>query len=103
MDDILEIIKKGQVDNLTQHLNQSDKIGSIKFTYEEENIHFLDTLIVRKEDGTVKLLLYRKPTHTDQYLQFDSHHPLEHKLSVIRTLLNRCFLLSVRKSTRKKK
>ena len=31
----LEIIKKGQ-DYLTQHLNQADATGNIKFTYEEE-------------------------------------------------------------------
>ena len=63
MDDILQIIRKGQVDNLTQHLNQDDETGSIKFTYEEGKNPFLDTLIVRKEDDTLKLLVYRKPTH----------------------------------------
>ena len=30
--------------------------------------------------------MYRKPTPTDHYLQFGSHHPLVHKLGVIRTL-----------------
>ena len=46
--------------------------------------------MIRKEDGNVKLLVYRKKTHTDQYLNLMSHHPLHQKLGVIRTLLNRC-------------
>jgi hypothetical protein len=93
VDDVLEKIKEGETQNLTEHLNTVDTTGSIKFTHEEEKdgtIPFLDTLIVRKADNTVKLLVYRKKTHTDQYLHFSSHHPLQHKLGVIRTLLDRC-------------
>ena len=93
VDDILDIVKKDKTSTLNEHLNTIDSTVSIKFTYEEEtegSIPFLDTLIVRKADGTVKLLVYRKKTHTDQYLNFSSHHPLHQKLGVVRTLLDRC-------------
>ncbi|XP_072033394.1 uncharacterized protein [Amphiura filiformis] len=86
VDDVLEIIRKGEVDNLTDHLNKTGPSSSIKFTNEQENqgkIPLLDTLIIRKPDGSVKLCIYRKSTHTDQYLQFTSQHPLHQKLGVI--------------------
>ena len=92
VDDILEVVNKDSVQRLTDHINQIDTSGSIKFTYEKESegrMPFLDTYIVKREDGTVKLLVYRKPTHTDQYLNYNSHHPLHQKLGVIRTLLDR--------------
>ena len=49
VDDVLELIKKGQVRNLTDQINTIDFTGSIKFTYEEEDkqIPFLDTHLVR--------------------------------------------------------
>ena len=92
VDDIMEIVNKDCVEKLTDHINKVDKSGSIKFTYEKESegkLPLIDTLIVKKEDGSVKLLVYRKPTHTDQYLNYESHHPLHHKLGVIRTLYDR--------------
>ena len=57
MNDVLEIINNGKVDQLTEHLNQVDTTGNIKFTHEQESegqIPFLDTLI----EKTTEVLNY---------------------------------------------
>ena len=46
-------------------------------------------LIIPKEDGTFHTTIYRKPTHTDMYLQWDSQHPISSKCSVVGTLHHR--------------
>lgn len=74
----------------TEHINSVDR--NIKLTKEDVNdnsLPFLDCVVQRRKDRRLHIGVYRKPTHTDQYLLFDSHHPLEHKLSVIRTLQHR--------------
>ena len=50
---------------------------------------FLSNKFNSPNSGELKLSVYRKPTHTDQYLNFMSHHPIDHKISVMRTLLER--------------
>ena len=63
---------------------------AIKFTIEGNSaIPFLDTLVKPEVDNTLSLTIYRKPIHTDQYLQWDSHHNLAAKYSVISTLTHR--------------
>ena len=50
---------------------------------------FLDCAGSPVNDGNLSVKIYRKHAHTDQYLLFDFHHPVKHKLRVIRTLQDR--------------
>ena len=47
-----------------------------------------------ESDGTVTTSVYRKTTHTNQYLSFASHHPVTHKVVVVRTHMSRANTLS---------
>ena len=49
-------------------------------------MHFLDMMITPKEDCRLSTTVHRKPTHTDMYLQWDSHHSISSKYSVVGTL-----------------
>ena len=73
------------------HINSIDPC--IKFTVEgnRENgaIPFLDTLVQPEANNCLSIKVYHKSTHTDQYLQWDSHHSLSAKNSVIGTLTHR--------------
>ena len=46
-------------------------------------------LVIRSPDRTLATSVYRKPTHTDRYLNFQSHHPIAHKIAIIRALNHR--------------
>lgn len=89
VDDVFAIIKTTNLETFFNHLNSQHP--NIKFTLEQEKdqkIAFLDTLIVRN-NNKIKVQIYRKPTHTDQYLDFNSNHQLAAKESVISSLLSR--------------
>ena len=52
------------------------------------SLPFLDTIVL-PPDNSLLTSVYRKPTHTDLYLQWDSHHHLSAKFSVINILRHR--------------
>ena len=91
VDDTFVILKQDKKEEFLQHINSVDP--AIQFTTEEQkqdgSMPFLDILVTPQEDGTLTTRVYRKPTHTDQYLQWDSHHNLACKYSVINTLTHR--------------
>ena len=59
-------------------------------------IPFLDTLVKPEADNTLILTVYRKPSLTDQYLQWDSHHNLAAKYSVINTIAHRAWMVCIK-------
>ena len=52
-------------------------------------IPFLDILVTHLGDNSPSFQVYQKPTHTDQYLRWESHHSLSSKYSIIGTLTHR--------------
>ena len=90
VDDMYAIMEKTEVEPFYDYLNTIST--SIKFTKELEKsgqLAFLDVSIQQMEDGSLATCVYRKPTHTDRYLQYSSHHPVNQKVSVARTLFSR--------------
>ena len=78
VDDVICIVKKHKVDILFNHINQMDPC--IQFTMEppdsEGNIPFLGTKCSLNPNNTICNTLYKKPTHTDRYLDWNSNHPI---------------------------
>ena len=60
---------------------------------ENESIPFLDVLIYKRLDGSLGCKVFRKKTHTDSYLDVDSHHHSTQKLGIINTLAIRASMI----------
>jgi len=77
---------------LTHFADHLSKVElSIKFTMETEtngSIPFLDVLVKKGTMGQISTSVFRKATHTGRYLKYQSEHPLQHKRSVVNTLLH---------------
>ena len=73
---------------MTHQLNTQDL--HIQFSIEEPNqeraLPILDTLVSPGPNSTLVTTVYRKPTHTNQYLHLDSNHFITAKSSVFNTL-----------------
>ena len=90
VDDACTVLPADDVQKFLDHLNGVEQ--SICFTVEVESdgkLPFLDVLLRHNPDSSVSTTVYRKPSHTDRYLDFPSHHPLAYKVAVVRTLHSR--------------
>ena len=102
-DDIYSILKRTHLENFFHHINNLHQ--NIKFTMKEESngeLAFLDTLL-KRNNGEISVLVYRKPTYTDQYLHYSSHHQTSCKEGVVSFLFNRAYSIIINKDDLNKK
>ena len=103
VDDVYSILKRTHLENFFHHINNLHQ--NIKFTMEEESngeLAFLDTLL-KQNNEEISVLVYRKTTHTDQYLHYSCHHQTSCKESVVFSLLNRAYSIITNKDDLQKK
>ena len=94
VDDCLAIMKSSDIDLFLQHINSIN--NNIQFTVEKEQesqLPFLDVNIIRQSNGYMKFKVYRKPTSTDRYLDYNSFNPTSHKISTATALQRRAYTI----------
>ena len=95
VDDTFTYLEIDQIQSFFEHLNNQHQ--KIKFTMEEEEekkIPFLDAMVMLEEDGSITTKVYRKKTHTNQYLHYQSNHHPRQKIGTVSTLTKRMEIIS---------
>ena len=72
------LIWKGDKDSLIDFLDYlNNVVSSIKFTHEilTDSVNFLDTTVLKDEQGYLNTDVYQKPTDTHPYQHWTSAHP----------------------------
>ncbi|CAH8541549.1 unnamed protein product [Schistosoma rodhaini] len=91
VDDTFVIIKRNHLDELFKLINNFDR--KIKFTKElespENTLPFLDCLVERKVNNSLKISIFRKPTNSGKFLDFKSAHPHSTKVTVVKNMITR--------------
>ncbi|XP_071083939.1 uncharacterized protein [Haliotis cracherodii] len=96
VDDTFVILKQDQDPTLLlQHLNQQHPRVQFTIEIEKDNqLPVLDVLVCRNSANRIQTSVYRKPTHTDQYIHFNPTHLLRTKTGIMSTLTKRAINFS---------
>lgn len=91
VDDVFAVIKKSQLENIIEKLNQ--KYAKIQFTHEIEldnKLPFLDITVIR--NGNIfEFDIFRKTTSTDRFITSDSFHCVQQKSAAFNSMCYRMY------------
>ncbi|KFD52603.1 hypothetical protein M514_06450, partial [Trichuris suis] len=94
VDDVFAILPRGKEDSFLEIMN-NEFPNVILFTIEKEvdgKLPFLDTLIIRSPNG-IKTTVYRKPTHSDKYVDSSSRHPKPVLIGILQNMVDRAITI----------
>lgn len=95
IDDSICCLREDAIQIVQERLHSYD--NNLKFTYEiekERRINFLDTTLIRQHDGNIILDWYRKESQTSRIINFNSQHPLNHKINSVKNFIYRMTKIS---------
>ncbi|XP_058830393.1 uncharacterized protein LOC131689363 [Topomyia yanbarensis] len=99
VDDLFLLIHKNKLQEILDTFNNYNK--HIQFTCEVEQagkLPFLDLLVIRMDDNTIKTDWYAKPISSGRLLNFNSFHPMDQKVGLTTNYINRVRQLSTVRS-----
>ena len=95
VDDLFLIIPEHRIQETLHIFNSIHQ--KIQFTHEIERnnqLPFLDVLIIHDPNGSLQFDWYTKPTSSGRLLNYFSNHPLTQKLNVVDNTIKRIFNIS---------
>ena len=75
VDDSSCVIKSDAVASFHDSLNSINRHISFTIEHESNSQLLLHDILISRDNGKLMVDIYRKPTHTDRYLDFHSHRP----------------------------
>jgi hypothetical protein len=77
------------MEQIRTELNSLHQCLIFKSTTEQNNaINYLD-LTISRQNNSIDINIFRKPTTTDTTIHYTSNHSMEHKLAAFRYMINR--------------
>jgi hypothetical protein len=97
VDDILIIYDQNKINEQTllTYINKTDKNLQFKMSTEENNtVQYLD-ISIHRNNNSIKIGIYRKPTETGTVIHIASNHPHEQKSLAFSYYINRLITLPI--------
>ena len=92
VDDTFTIVKKNMVPEVLKKINSFHPF--IKFTHEVEKdnqIAFLDALLVKRPDKRIETSVYRKSTNNSIYIHWEAYGPKQWKTGTLAGIIRRAY------------